>query len=139
MAALSAVQKVVENTGNQGSHPVLTAVKIWKGSMVGITAAGYARPFTSGDFFAGHATETVDNTDGASADVRVICKRGIYYLNVPVFASTAISHKGDSVWATNDNHADLTRTDPTVANDLVAKVVDITDDGDVTLKFTTAL
>lgn len=113
MSALSAAQKLVMNgsVGDIASRLVLTGIVIQKGGMVGVTAAGYARPFASGDYFAGHALEEVDNTDGASGAKRVQTTRGVYTATVPVFDSAAVSHIGDSVSAGSDNHADLTRDD----------------------------
>jgi hypothetical protein len=51
MSALTAVQTANIQGGVRdiASRPVLADTKIWKGGMVGVTAAGYARPFQSGD------------------------------------------------------------------------------------------
>lgn len=113
MSAITAVQSLVLNGGLQGkaSRKVLADTKIFKGAMVGVTAAGYARNFVTGDFFAGHALETADNTDGSSGDIRVETTLGIYIAVVPVFDSTTIAHIGDSVSSSSNNHADMTRDD----------------------------
>lgn len=132
MAALAATQKLVENTGDTGSFPVLNAVKIYKGGLVGITAAGYAKPFATGLFFAGHAQETVDNTDGSAGAVRVNVKRGSYVLTVPTFDSATIAHVGDNVGCSSDNHADLTRTN----TDRVGIIEDVNANG-VAVRFET--
>jgi len=132
MAALTAAQTLRENTGDQASRPVLNGVKIWKGGMVGVTAAGYARPFAATDQFAGHALETVDNTDGAAGAVRVITKRGRYALTVPSFDSAAVANIGDDVGTTSDNHADMTLT----STNKVGVVSDVNDNG-VTVMFQT--
>lgn len=62
MAALAKPQAFNENTAGLGSPKVKGSTTIYKGAMVGITAAGYAQPFATGNFFAGHALETVDNS-----------------------------------------------------------------------------
>lgn len=127
MSALSAAQAIVM----QGSfrdiaqRPVLASTKIHKGAMVGITAAGFARPFASGDFFAGHALEEADNTTGASAAINVDCLRGTYTLTVPVVDSITVAHTGDNVGAASDNHADLTRT----TDDRVGSISAVTANG----------
>jgi hypothetical protein len=127
MSALTAVQTANIQGGVRdiASRPVLADTKIWKGGMVGVTAAGYARPFQTGDYFGGHALETVDNTGGASADLRVQTLRGFYTLTVATFDSTTIAHLGDSVSAASDNHADMTRDD----GDYVGTISDVNDNG----------
>lgn len=140
MAALAAPQRFTENGGGFGTLKVLNAVRIYKGALVGITAAGFARPFATGDFFAGHAVEEADNTSGAAGAIRVQVRRGIYYGTVPVFGSATVANIGDPVWAVTDNQADLTLTDPgttKTTTDLVGYVHDIDDLGNVIIRFNT--
>lgn len=140
MAALAAPQRFHENGGGFGTPKVLNAVKIFKGAIVGITAAGYARPFATGDFFAGHCVEEADNTSGAAGAIRVQVRRGIYYGTVPVFSSATVANIGDPVWAVTDNQADLTLSDPgttKTTTDLVGYVHDIDDLGNVIIRFNT--
>lgn len=140
MAALAKPQAFNENTAGIGTPKVKGSTTIYKGAMVGITAAGYAQPFATGNFFAGHALETVDNSSGADGAVRVPVRRGVYWSKVPVFASATVANIGDSVWAASDNHADLTLTDPTggpTTTDLVGYVSDIDYDGGVIIRFET--
>lgn len=138
MTALTIPQAFQENTSGIGFPKVLASTTIYQGAMVGITAAGYARPFATGDFFAGHALETVDNSAGASGDKRVRVRRGTYYATVPVFSSATVANIGDSVWTSSDNHADLTLSDPgttKTTTDLVGYVSDIDYSGNVIVKF----
>lgn len=140
MAALTAPQHFIENTSGYGFPRVAATTTILKGAMVGITTAGYARPFATGDFFAGHALETVDNSAGAAGAVRVPVRRGVYWADVPVFGSATVANIGDPVWAVTDNHADLTLTDPgttKTTTDLVGHVSDIDATGSVIVRFST--
>lgn len=140
MAALGAPQRFAENGGGFGTLKVLNAVKIYKGAMVGITAAGYAQAFATGNFFAGHAVEEADNTSGAAGAIRVQVRRGTYYGTVPVFSSATVANIGDPVWAVTDNQADLTLSDPgttKTTTDLVGYVHDIDDVGNVIIRFNT--
>jgi len=140
MAAITKPQMFNENTSGLGSPKVKGSTTIYKGAMVGITTAGFAQPFATGNFFAGHALETVDNSAGADGAVRVPVRRGVYWAKVPVFASATVANIGDPVWTTSDNHADLTLTDPTggpTTTDLVGHVSDIDADGGVIMRFTT--
>lgn len=140
MSALADIQRFVENEGGIGKPKVKGSTKIYQGGVVGITTAGYARPFATGDFFAGHALETVDNSAGSDGDLRVPVRRGTYYAKVPVFSSATVANIGDPVWTSTDNHADLTLTDPgttKTTTDLVGYVSDIDTDGGVIVRFQT--
>jgi hypothetical protein len=135
MAALTSVQKLNIQGGVKdiGSVPVLASTKIFKGGMIGITAAGYARPFVTTDQFAGHALETVDNSNGASGALRVDRLRGRYTLTVPAFDSVTVANFSDDVGAASDNHADLTQT----STDKVGVISDVNENG-VAVTFQTA-
>ena len=141
MGALTAVQAMRHNQGDIGFPQVAAATIILQGAMVGVTPAGYARPYATGDFFAGHAQETVDNSAGAAGALRVPVLRGLsgaYYMTVPVFNSTTVAHIGDPVWGSTDNHADLTRTDPgttLTTTDRKGTIHDIDPLGNVIIKF----
>ncbi len=142
MAALTAVQQIKHNQGEIGFPQVLGSTIILQGAMVGIVpASGFARPFATGDYFAGHAQETVDNSAGGNGALRVPVLRGnggVYFMTVPVFGSTNVSHIGDTVWGATDNHADLTRSDPgstMTTTDKKGVVHDIDPSGNVVVKF----
>lgn len=141
MAALTAIQTLRHNQSEISSPPVAAATIILLGAMVGISqAGGLARPYQTGDFFAGHALETVDNSAGAAGALRVPVLRGhgCYYLTVPVFGSTVQANVGDPVWCSTDNHADLTRVDPgttLTTTDRKGTVHDIDPNGNVIIKF----
>lgn len=140
MSALSAPQFFAENTAGIGFYKVKGSSNIKKGGMVGITTAGYARPFATGDFFAGHALENADNSSGSDGDIRVQCRRGTYWATVPVFSSATVANIGDPVWTSSDNHADLTLSDPgttLTTTDLVGYVSNIDYDGNVIVRFQT--
>ena len=138
MAALAKIQHFSENTGPNGCGKVKGTTTIYEGAMLGRTTAGYLRPFATGDFFAGHALQSVDNSAGSDGDKTCVYRRGTYYGTVPVFGSTTIAHVGDKVWTSSDNHADLTRTDPgttLTTTDLVGYIHDIDPEGNVVIKF----
>jgi hypothetical protein len=142
MSALAALQAFNENTGPIGYGKIKGSTKIYKGGMLGRTTAGYLRPFATGDFFAGHALETVDNTSGSDGDLWVQYRRGIYYVTVPVFSSATIANIGDPVWTSTDNHSDLTLSDPgttLTTTDLVGYVHNIDNAGNVQVKFQSRL
>lgn len=142
MSALTGIQAMRHNQGDIGYPQVAAATIIYLGAMVGIVpSTGYARPYQTGDFFAGHAQETVDNSAGAAGALRVPVLRGLgggYFMTVPVFNSTTVAHIGDSVWSTTDNHADLTRSDPgstMTTTDKKGIIHDVDPLGNVIVKF----
>ena len=138
MSALAKIQHFNENTGPIGKGKVAAGVKIYQGAMLGRMTTGYIRPFTTGDFFAGHALEDCDNSSGSAGDLSVNYRRGTYYATVPVFGSVTIANIGDPVWAGSDNHADLTKTDPgttLTTTDLVGYIHNVDDQGNVVIKF----
>lgn len=53
------------------SFQVAAAAHVFKGALVGLSAAGYAQPLTAGDVFVGVAYEEMDNTGGAAGDKSV--------------------------------------------------------------------
>lgn len=137
MTALAKIQAFNENTGPNGRGKVKGSTTIYRGGILGRTTAGYLRPFATGDFFAGHALETVDNSAGADGALWCEHRRGTYYVTVPVFSTATIANIGDKVWTSTDNHTDLTLTDPgttLTTTDLVGYVHNIDDAGNVVVK-----
>lgn len=79
MADLTSSRDSKRNIGDEFSDEVLAAKEIYKGSMVFLTAAGYATPTTAaGLILRGVAQEHVDNTDGDSGDLRVKTMGGVH-------------------------------------------------------------
>ncbi|QDU03136.1 hypothetical protein V6x_28480 [Gimesia chilikensis] len=80
MTALIEDTPITKSIGEKVAYPVLAATLIYQGSAVGLTAAGYARPYQLGDRFIGHTPEGMNNSNGASGDVSVTVFRGQYYM-----------------------------------------------------------
>lgn len=53
------------------SLQVAAAAHVFKGALVGLSTAGFAKPLVAGDPFAGIAFEDIDNTAGADGDLAV--------------------------------------------------------------------
>jgi len=51
------------------SFQVAGSTHIYKGALVGLNSAGFARPLAAGDSFVGIAYEEMDNTSGANGDL----------------------------------------------------------------------
>lgn len=111
MAALTGPKplKLQSATPDRSRHDVLAASTIYLGGMVGIQrSTGYARAFVSGDDFAGHAHQQVDNSAGASGDKTVETLRGAYYAEVSVTGVVRTTQIGAPVYASNDQDLTLT-------------------------------
>lgn len=95
--------------GDLNELPVLTNVKIYENSLVGVDAStGYARPLTAGDAAQGFAESPADNTGGASGALNVRVKdHGKVVLTVGTIAITDI---GKAVYASDDGTFTLTAT-----------------------------
>lgn len=81
--------------------PVAAAKRIFKGALVGLSAAGYAQPLVAGDSFVGIAYEEKDNTAGANGalSVRVYTQGDFAH----ALAGAAIASVGRPVFANADN------------------------------------
>ncbi len=110
------------------SFQVVASAHVYKGSIVGITAGGYARPLTAGDAFVGLAYEESDNSSGANGDVSV----RVYTLGdfAHALAGAAIANLGDAVYASADDTLTLTAT----ANSYVGVIVDVPSSGNIVLR-----
>lgn len=79
MANLTAARSTPRCLGDEFEYGVLASQEIYKGSLVFLTAAGYATPTAAvGLRCVGVAQKTVDNSDGASADVNVKVMAGVH-------------------------------------------------------------
>ncbi|QDT95547.1 hypothetical protein [Gimesia aquarii] len=90
MAALTQDTTWIESRGEEADFPVAATTNIYQGSVVGLNASGYARPFVIGDKFAGITLEGRNNNSSVDGDLNVCCKRGKFYLEVAL-AGVALS------------------------------------------------
>jgi len=97
------------------SYPVLTGVTIYEGSIVVITAAGYAKPGVAetGDVAVGVATETITNA-GGSGSVSVNVAQGVFAFDVNGSAVT-IANLGDLCYVYDDATITLSSSGATIA------------------------
>ncbi len=105
MAALTQAFETFERPGIVMSYKQ-AAVKIYKGAIVALNAAGYVQPMAHGTAnlkFVGVANETVDNTAGAAGDKSVtITKTGSFVFKAVAGFNPAITDLGKEVYANTD-------------------------------------
>lgn len=73
MTAITTERDTPRRAGDKAAYPVLAATKVLAGTLVVLTAAGYAQGGAVATTLkaVGVADETVDNTAGASGDLKV--------------------------------------------------------------------
>lgn len=88
MTAAAIDRNTDRKDGGFKAYPVLAATKIFKGTLVVIDAAGFAKPAVNAanNKVVGVADAQADNSAGASAAINVIVREGVYR-----FAATAIT------------------------------------------------
>lgn len=105
MAALTTDRETQQKEAGVKSFPV-AAVKIFKGSLVGINASGFAAPAADTANFrvVGVAREFVDNTGGAAGDLSIRVVSGRYYR----FAASSITQAmvGQTMYVVDDQTFD---------------------------------
>ena len=96
--------------GEFSEYPVLAAVNIYEGAMIGLqVSSGYARPLETGDVFVGHAMDRADNTSGANGAIRVKVRVGIYRSQQTI-TSVAVTDVDKPVFASADDTLTLTQS-----------------------------
>lgn len=105
MTALSAeVQRVRRGPPKSGvfGYGVLNGSKVYKGGIVGVTAAGAMKPAGAASVVAivGIADRTLDNTAGSAvSDTKVVGEKGCFQIDVP---SADHSNINATVYAVDD-------------------------------------
>ncbi len=98
---------------------VAAAVHIYKGALIGLTTAGYARPLVAGDACVGIAYEEVDNSAGTNGSVTArVYTLGDFGHALPGANQTQV---GDPVYASADDTLTFTAT----ANSYVGFAIDV--------------
>lgn len=111
------------------SYGVLAGAKIYKGALVVLTAAGYAAPGSVATTLkaVGRATETVDNTAGASAAVQVPVEAGVFrWANHGTHTATIANITGNAYVVDDETVAN---TDGTSTRSVAGIIVDVDANG----------
>jgi hypothetical protein len=98
LTALSADRNTPVRANEDFEFDVAAGVKIYAGSLVALTATGFATPGATATTLKalGRAEEYVDNTGGAAGDVTVKVRRGLFrFVNLPADLIAAIDIGND--------------------------------------------
>lgn len=102
MAALTDTKEINEKASRMINYPVAAGAVIYRGALCKIQADGYLAPCAAeaGAFFAGVASETVDNTGGANGDLGCdVLTDGLHQITGSGFAQADVK---DPVYASDD-------------------------------------
>lgn len=108
------------------SRQVLTNVKIHEGSIIALTAAGYARPAITALALKaqGRARATVDNTGGASGAKLIEVELGCFqYANSAAGDLIAIADIGGTAYLVDDQT--VAKTDGGGTRSAAGKIIDV--------------
>lgn len=141
MTALTQDTPVKRVYSDLATYPVLAAAKIYEGSLVGLTDAGYATPIVAGGayVFVGHADAQADNSasGAASGDVNVHVRHGRYRLEVAI-TGAALGREGQPVYAADDGAVTFDPMATTSANTFVGRFQHYVSSGIGVVEFITA-
>lgn len=127
MTAIATERDTQRRNGMQAAYPVLAGAKILAGTLVALTAAGYAQGGATATTLksVGMAEVTADNTAGASGDIKVQVRRHDWFR----FANSAagdlitIADIGSNCYIV-DNQT-VAKTDGTATRSIAGKVRDV--------------
>jgi len=106
MSALTRDRATPYREGIEVEYPVAANTKIYAGSLVCVSATGYAAPAadTSGYRFAGVAMEQVDNSDGSDGEKQVRLRRaGVFEFDAVSISQDMV---GTAMYAADDHTFD---------------------------------
>jgi hypothetical protein len=110
------------------TYPVKAATKIYRGAIVGLDTAGFARGLVAGDHFVGVAYEEMDNSAGAAGDK--VCRVSTLGDFEHALTGAVAADRGRPVFAS----ADDTLTFVSLANSYVGVVQDLIANGTIILR-----
>lgn len=127
MTAIATERDTQRRQGDRPAYPVLTGVKVLAGTLVALTAAGYAQGGATATTLVavGVADETVDNTAGASGDLKVPVRRDGWFrfANSAAADAITIAEIGDSCYIV-DNQT-VAKTDGTGTRSVAGTIRDV--------------
>ena len=104
----------------------MAAVKILAGTIVCLSATGYATPGATATTLVadGIAIETVDNSAGAAGDLSIQVEKGVFrFFNSAAGDAITIAEIGDDCWIV-DNQT-VAKTDGTGTRSKAGRIVDV--------------
>jgi hypothetical protein len=131
MTATTTERDTQRRDGKQAAFGVLGATKVLAGTIVALTAAGYAQGGATATTLkaVGVADETADNTAGASGDIKVKVRRDGWFrfTNSTAGDLITIADIGANCYIV-DNQT-VAKTDGTTTRSVAGKVRDVGADG----------
>jgi len=127
MTAITTERDTQRRAGDMAAHPVLAATKVLAGTIAALTAAGYAQGGATATTLkaVGVFNETVDNTGGASGDVKAQVRRDGWFRFANSAAADAITIAEISSSCYIVDNQTVAKTDGTGTRSVAGKVRDV--------------
>jgi hypothetical protein len=127
MTAITTERDTQRRLGDQVACPVLAATKVLAGSLVALTAAGYAQGGAVATTLKamGMAEETADNTAGASGDIKVRVRRDGWFRFANSAAGDLITIADISANCYIVDNQTVAKTDGTATRSIAGKIRDV--------------
>jgi hypothetical protein len=127
MTAIATERDTQRRAGDKAAYPVLAATKVLAGTLVVLTAAGYAQGGAVATTLkaVGMADESADNTSGASGDIKVAVRNDGWFrfANGTAGDLITIADIGNNAYIL-DNQT-VVKTDGTAARSVAGKIRDV--------------
>lgn len=127
MTAITTERDTQRRAGGQAAYPVLAATKVLAGTLVALTAAGYAQGGAVATTLkaVGVAEATADNTAGASGDIKVTVRRDGWHRFANSAAGDLITIADISANCYIVDNQTVAKTDGTGTRSVAGKVRDV--------------
>ena len=134
MTALTQDRNTKKRGGTDFSRPVAAGVKVLAGSLVAISATGFATPGAVATTLKadGRAEETVDNTAGADGDVSVKVHKGVFLFANEATDLITVADIGNDCYIFDDQS--VAKTNGAATRSIAGKIMDVDASG-VWVKF----
>lgn len=126
MAALTEGRTTAKRDGNSYGRLVAATKKIYEGSIVCLSATGYATPGATATTLVadGVATQTVDNSAGANGAATVVVEKGVFrFANSAAGDAITKAEIGDDCYIVDDQT--VAKTDGTSTRSVAGKIMDV--------------
>lgn len=127
MTAIAIERDTQRRLGDKAAYPVLAATKVLAGTLVVLTAAGYAQGGAVATTLkaVGVADETVDNTAGASGDLKVPVRNDGWFRFANSAAADLITIADIGTNAYIVDNQTVAKTDGVATRSIAGKIRDV--------------
>ncbi|WP_298173929.1 hypothetical protein [Novosphingobium sp.] len=126
MAALTEGRTTAKRDGNSYGRAVAAAKKIYEGSIVCLSATGFATPGATATTLVadGLATQTIDNSGGADGAAMIVVEKGVFrFANSAAGDAITRAEIGDDCYIVDDQT--VAKTNGSATRSIAGKIMDV--------------